>query len=64
MKWEFVFNGRFVSPGTPITDVYVVAASGGYRFFLFNGEVFFIYAKKPASGDPYENTGLKVTDLV
>jgi hypothetical protein len=68
MKWEFVLSDRFVGPGVHIMDVYKIAKTAGYQFFLFNGNVYFISRRKLPTGvadsEPYEKTSITVDDLV
>lgn len=56
MSWKFVFNNQHLEAKT-MCQTAEIAENAGYKFFTFNGLVFFVYDKK------YFTTGLTVQDL-
>ena len=45
MSWKFVFNGSNLL-GKTLVQIARKAFDGGYEFFLFNGDVYFIQEGK------------------
>ena len=55
MSWKFVFNTNLkFAGGTDFEKVRAFTAIIGYKFFIFNGDVYDIQGN---------NTGIKVEDL-
>jgi hypothetical protein len=60
MNWKFVYNSNLnFGKGHSIADVMSIAISAGYRFFTYNGEVYFIHG----SNKTFEHTGITTNDL-
>jgi len=57
MKWQFVYNGN-VEVGSHIDDLSKFVRTTGYKFFHFNGWVYFLTTTN------YHNTGISIDDLI
>ena len=58
MSWRFVFNSGNFGAGTSIDEILDAAFAANYRFFTFNGIVYFVTEKGEA-----ENCGIFSEDL-
>lgn len=61
MSWKFVYNSNLNIHANTLKDVADAALAAGYKFFIFNSEVHFVFIAD--KGLQHTVTGIMVSDL-